>query len=74
VSGGSSTFTTTQQELDKVRDLGNSIFGGGLNNTAPTTTANVYPDGPDIVTIVARNISGASANIFTRLSWLEAQA
>ena len=74
VSGGSSTFTTTQQELDKVRDLGNSIFGGGLNNTAPTTTANVYPDGPDIVTIVARNISGSSANIFTRLSWLEAQA
>ena len=74
VSGGSSTFTTTQQELQLVRDLGNAVYGGGLNNTAPTTAANVYPDGPDIVTIVARNVSGSSANIFARLSWTEAQA
>ena len=74
VSGGSSTFTTTQQELQLVRDLGNSIYGGGLTNNAPTTTANVYPDGPDIVTIVARNVSASSANIFARISWTEAQA
>ena len=74
VSGGSSTFTTTQQELQLVRDLGNAVYGGGLVNTAPTTAANVYPDGPDIVTIVARNVSGSSANIFARLSWTEAQA
>jgi hypothetical protein len=74
VSGGSTTFTTTQQELQLVRDLGNAVYGGGLTNTAPTTVANVYPDGPDIVTIVARNVSASSANIFARISWTEAQA
>ena len=74
VSGGASTFTTTTQELKLVRDLGNSVYGGGLTNTAPTTFANVYPDGPDIVTIVARNVSAGSANIFARISWTEAQA
>lgn len=74
VSGGASTFTTTTQELKLVRDLGNSVYGGGLNNNSPTTFANVYPDGPDIVTIVARNVSAGSANIFARISWTEAQA
>jgi hypothetical protein len=69
-SGGASTFTTTSLDLPLVRDLGNSILGGGTSN--PTTSP--YPDGPDVVTIVARNIGTPFAPIFSRLSWTEAQA
>jgi hypothetical protein len=69
-SGGGSTFTTTSLDLPLVRDLGNSIIGGGTLN--PHT--NFFPDGPDMVTIVAQNIGVSSANIFSRLSWTEAQA
>lgn len=69
-TAGGTSFTTTQQELDLVRDLGNSILGGGAaaGNTA------IYPDGPDIVTIVAQNIGTGSSSISARLSWTEAQA
>lgn len=69
-SGGGSTFTTTQYDLPLVRDLGSSIIGGGTTDP----TRGFYPDGPDIVTIVARNVGSTSANIFSRLSWTEAQA
>ena len=69
-SSGGVNFTSTQQDLALVRDLGTSILSGG------TTVANtgIYPDGPDIVTICAQNIGIANANIFCRLSWTEAQA
>jgi hypothetical protein len=69
-ASGGANFSTTTYDLPLVRDLGNSILGGGTS--APNL--NFYPDGPDIVTITARNIGTASANIFTRLSWTEAQA
>jgi hypothetical protein len=59
-------------DLSGVRDLGNSILGGGVNNTVPTTQAGLYPDGPDILYVVATT-TGA-ANIQARLSWKEAQA
>jgi hypothetical protein len=57
-------------ELDKVRDLGNNILGGG------TTTADsgVYPDGPDVLTIYAQNVGTGSMDLLARLSWSEAQA
>jgi len=64
-------FTVTQQELNKVRDLGNSILGGGTTNS---TGFNIYPDGPDVLTIVAQNIGNVSSSIYARLSWSEAQA
>lgn len=69
-SGGATNFTATQQELDLVRDLGTSILSGG------TTVSNTgtYPDGPDVVTVVAQNIGTANANLFCRMSWTEAQA
>jgi hypothetical protein len=60
-----------------VRDLGNSILGGGTTNVASTTELNVFPDGPDIVTIAIRNLSGSgvtTATVNGRLSWTEAQA
>jgi len=59
-------------DLSQVRDLGNSILGGGVNNTVPTTQAGLYPDGPDILYVVATT-TGAST-IQARLSWKEAQA
>jgi hypothetical protein len=69
-SGGAATFTTTSLDLPLVRDLGNSILGGG----SPVPNTGIYPDGPDIVTIVARNLGTIPTQIFSRLSWTEAQA
>jgi hypothetical protein len=59
-----------QINLNTVRDLGNSILGGGTTQT----TSGIYPDGPDTIHIVARNIGGNTANVFARISWTEAQA
>jgi hypothetical protein len=70
-SGGS----VTSQDLNLVRDLGNSILGGGTSLTAPTTVAGVYPDGPDLITITATNVTAVTTNsINARISWTEAQA
>jgi hypothetical protein len=58
-------------DLSGVRDLGNSIIGGG----GTTTGTNIYPDGPDTLTIVATNLSSStSPSVVARLSWTEAQA
>jgi hypothetical protein len=62
----------TTLDLAGVRDLGNSILGGGVNNNVPTTQAGLYPDGPDILYVVVTT-TGA-ANLQARLSWKEAQA
>lgn len=72
-------FTTTpgvtSGELTLVRDLGNSILGGGNSFNVPSTTANLYPDGPDIITVCATNVSAVTTNsINARISWTEAQA
>ena len=69
------TPSVVQQDLNLVRDLGNSILGGGLNNTVPTSTVNLFPDGPDVVTIRVTNVSAVATNtIASRISWTEAQA
>lgn len=76
VSGGEITggfFVGTGSnsiDLKDVRDLGNSILGGGTT----LTTTGIYPDGPDTLHIVVRNLGAATANVFARLSWTEAQA
>ena len=57
-------------DLSQVRDLGNSILGGG--GTAANTQ--IYPDGPDTLTIVVTNLTATSCSVFGRLSWTEAQA
>jgi hypothetical protein len=64
----------TTLDLTSVAGIGNSILGGGLSNTVPTSYAGQYPDGPDILYVVATNISGTSATIVARLSWQESQA
>ena len=70
-SAGAGNFSVQDAELTKLRDLGNSILGGGFNNTPNT---NVYPDGPDVITVVAQNIGTTPAAIQARISWTEAQA
>lgn len=82
IAGGETVFafyTTTPgvtvQELTLVRDLGTNILGGGTTLTYPTTALNKYPDGPDIITICAQNVTAVTTNsIVARLSWTEAQA
>ena len=81
VIGGESVFAAysntsgnTTLDLSQVRDLGNSILGGGTSNTVPTSQAGFYPDGPDILYIVATPLSSTSSTIQARLNWREAQA
>ena len=69
VSGTATDYNTTTFDLGKVRDLGTSILSGNGNSTAPG-----FPNGPDILTIVATNLGLTSSDISARLSWTEAQA
>jgi hypothetical protein len=61
---------TQSLDLSELRDLGNSILGGGSNQVSEE----IYPDGPDVVTIIATNIGIQSAQMLGRISWTEAQA
>jgi hypothetical protein len=75
VSGGESTggfFVngTSTTDLSLVRDLGNSILGGG----GAAANTNIFPDGPDVITITATNVGTITANVLSRISWTEAQA
>jgi hypothetical protein len=70
-TAGGAQFTVTTVDLVKARDLGNSILGGG---TTLNASSGYFPDGPDMLTLVARNIDSASKNIIARVSWTEAQA
>jgi hypothetical protein len=81
VTGGESVYAAysntsgnTTLDLSEVRDLGNSILGGGTSNTVPTSQSNFYPDGPDILYIVATPLTTTSSTILARLNWKEAQA
>ena len=72
-------FTTTPgvtgYDLELIRDLGNSILGGGNTLNVPTTNQNVYPDGPDMITVCATNVTAVTTNsLNARISWTEAQA
>jgi len=73
-SGGATNLTLTEEDLTLVRDLGNAILGGGTSNTVPTSQSGLYPDGPDVLTLVATNLTATAANITALLSWKEAQA
>jgi hypothetical protein len=62
--------STSSLDLGLVRDLGNSIMGGG----SAAVSSEIYPDGPDVLTIIVTNLGTTSADILGRLSWTEAQA
>jgi hypothetical protein len=70
VTGGLFIQGTDRIDLDNVRDLGNSIMGGG----GPNANTQIYPDGPDVLTVVVTNLSGGSVDVLGRISWTEAQA
>jgi len=53
--------------------LGTSILGGGNTLSVPTTANNIYPDGPDILTVCVTPLTSNAATV-ARLSWTEAQA
>ena len=69
-TGGFFVDGTGTTDLSLVRDLGNSILGGG----DATSFTGIYPDGPDVLTFVATNVGLNAVNVFGRLSWTEAQA
>ena len=73
IYGFFSGIGATNSDLNLVRDIGTSILSGGTSLSVPTTTANLYPDGPDIITIVATPL-GATSSINARISWTEAQS
>ena len=80
ISGGESLAAAyvsagiTTLDLSSVRDIGNSILGGGTSNTVPTSQSGLYPDGPDILYVVATPNSATAGTIQARISWKEAQA
>ena len=69
-TGGFFVDGTGTLDISLVRDLGNSILGGG----GTTSDSGIYPDGPDVLTFTATNLGLQPVNIFSRLSWTEAQA
>ena len=71
VTGGFLSQGTSSVDLSKLRDLGNSILGGG----GSVSNTEFYPDGPDTLTVVVTNLnSSGNIDILGRLSWTEAQA
>jgi hypothetical protein len=70
ITGGFLSQGTDSIELTKLRDLGNSVLGGG----GSTSNSGIYPDGPDTLTIVVTNLASSTAAFSGRLSWTEAQA
>jgi hypothetical protein len=80
ITGGESIYGfftnatgATATDLNQVRDLGNSILGGGNSLSVPTGANNLYPDGPDVVIVAATALAPLNG-INARLSWTEAQA
>ena len=80
ITGGENIYTffapaaaVSAQDISKLRDLGTSILGGGTSLTVPTTANNIYPDGPDILTVCVTPL-GSNAATVARISWTEAQA
>jgi hypothetical protein len=69
-NGGSQTTL----DLTALSSFGNCILGGGTTNTVPTSQAGTYPDGPDILYVVASAFSATSSNIQARITWQESQA
>jgi hypothetical protein len=70
ITGGFYVQGTSAIDLLTVRDLGNSILGGGEG----FANTNVYPDGPDVLSIVVTNLSAVDVQVLGRLGWAEAQA
>lgn len=60
--GGTRSNSSTL-DISNIRNLSNSVLGG----------PNSFPDGPDTITIFAKNNGNTTSNILSRISWSEAQ-
>jgi hypothetical protein len=54
----------TSVNIDQLFELSNSILGGD----------NIFPDGPDILTVAVSRLTGNNTRTSAKLSWSEAQA
>lgn len=68
---GEQNFATLAQvngfaeiDLQKLKELSNSAIGGYSN----------YPDGPDVLAVVVKNLSASAATVNINIFWSEAQA
>jgi len=61
---------TDTLDLSLVRELGTSILSGGVS----AVNQQIYPDGPDVLTVVVTNTGTTAAQLLGRISWTEAQA
>ena len=61
---------TDTLDLSLVRELGTSILSGGVS----AVNQQIYPDGPDVLTVVVTNTGTTPAQLLGRISWTEAQA
>ena len=64
-------------DLSEVKEISNSILGGGSDEYLPDDRPNptgIFPDGPETLVVKVTNIGGVSAKVDARLSWTEAQA
>lgn len=73
-SNSNTGYNETTYDLTSVRDLGTSAIGGGTNSIPSNNSYNVYPDGPDVVTVLATNLGTTTQGIGVRLSWAESQS
>jgi hypothetical protein len=80
VTGGYFAASTGSLDISNVRDLGNSVLGGGGVGTpsysggSGNNPGGMYPDGPDILTLVVTNLSSVPLQVLGRIGWTEAQA
>ena len=60
---GGTRSTSSTFDISEIRNLSNSVLGG----------PNSFPDGPDTLTIFAKNEGNAAGDIQARITWTEAQ-
>jgi hypothetical protein len=70
VVGGFLSQGTDRIDLKTLRDLGNAVMGGG----STIASTQIYPDGPDVLTILVTNLTPSAISVAGRISWTEAQA
>jgi hypothetical protein len=70
ITGGFLSQGTDRQDLTQLRDLGNAILGGG----STLANAQIFPDGPDVLTFLVTNLTTIPVSVAGRISWKEAQA
>ena len=77
----SSVSSTSTTVLDLIKELSNSILGGGgdqLVVQSGTNSTGVFPDGPEVLAVRVTNVAGgfgsSSKSADFKFSWTEAQA